>query len=107
MKNISLLCLRRPAAILAVAILMAGMLPAASPPPYERLAHNNPGLRTDVGVGLWGWPLPMDYNHDGLMDLVVVCSGKPYNGTYVFENSGMTDPETGLPLLKAGVRISA
>lgn len=78
---------------------------AGAPLPFERIAHNNPGLRTDVGVGLWGWPLPMDYNHDGLIDLVVACSGKPYNGVYFFENTGFTDPESGLPLMKAGVRL--
>ena len=70
-----------------------------------RIPYNNPGLRTDVGVGLWGWPLPMDYNHDGLIDLVVVCSGKPYNGVFFYENTGVTDPESGLPLFKAAVRL--
>ena len=54
-----------------------------------RLAHQNPGLLADLGVGLWAWPLPMDYNGDGLMDLVVVCTDKPYNGTWFFENSGV------------------
>lgn len=39
-----------------------------------RLAHNTPGQLADLGVGLWAWPLPMDYNKDGLMDLVVVCT---------------------------------
>ena len=53
-----------------------------------RLAYNNPGALADLGVGLWAWPLPMDYNGDGLMDLVVVCTDKPYNGTWFFENSG-------------------
>src|SRR3954470_21525449 len=73
----------------------------------KRIAYNNPGLRVDVGVALWGWPLPMDFNRDGLLDLVVAGSGKPYNGVYFFENTGVTDPESGLPLMKAGVRISA
>ena len=105
MKTILLQRCRRPLAALAVALFLAGTLSAASPAPFERLPYNNPGLRTDVAVGLWGWPLPMDYNHDGLIDLVVVCSGKPYNGVYFFENTGVTDPESGLPLLKAGVRL--
>src|SRR5258708_16496 len=70
-----------------------------------RIPYNNPGLRTDIGVGLWGWPLPMDYNHDGLIDMIVVCSGRPYNGVYFYENTGVTDPESGLPLFKAGVRL--
>lgn len=63
-----------------------------------RLAHNNPGLITDLGVGLWAWPLPMDYNQDGLIDLVVVCTGKPTNGIHVFLNTGRVDPQTKLPL---------
>lgn len=63
-----------------------------------RLAYNNPGLVTDVGVGLWAWPLPMDYNQDGLMDLVVVCTGKPTNGIHVFLNTGKVDTVTKLPL---------
>ncbi len=71
----------------------------------QRIKHNNPGLVVDVGVGLWAWPLPMDYNNDGLMDLVVASSGKPYNGVYFFENTGVIDPESGLPLMKRGVRL--
>ncbi len=70
-----------------------------------RLAHNNPGTLVDLGVGLWAWPLPMDYNGDGLMDLVVVCTDKPYNGTWFFENSGQTDPQTKLPVFKPAVLV--
>jgi hypothetical protein len=93
-----------------VSALSAAQLPPATIAPGfsavpKRIPFNNPGLRTDVGVGLWGWPLPMDFNGDGLVDLVVVCSGKPYNGTYVYLNSGITDPESNLPLLKPAQRI--
>ncbi len=91
---------------LITCLIAAGSLSAASSPPLlERIKYNNPGLRTDVGVGLWGWPLPMDHNGDGLIDLVMASPGKPYNGVYVFENTGVVDPESGLPLLKAGVRL--
>jgi hypothetical protein len=92
------------AASAAVPPAPATIAPGFSVEP-QRIAYNNPGLRADVGVALWGWPLPMDFNHDGLIDLVVAGSGKPYNGTYFFENTGITDPESGLPLLKAGVRL--
>lgn len=88
-----------------ITALWAAVMLSGATPPFERIAYHNPGLRTDVGVGLWGWPLPMDYNHDGLIDLVVAGSGKPYNGVYFFENTGVTDPESGLPLMKAGVRL--
>ena len=27
-----------------------------------RVSYNNPGLLTELGVGLWAWPLPMDWN---------------------------------------------
>lgn len=70
-----------------------------------KLAHNNPGLIVDVGVGLWSWPMPMDFNHDGLMDLIVVCTGLPSNGVYFFENSGQVDTATNLPIMKAAVRL--
>ncbi len=54
----------------------------------ERIRYNNPGLTVDLGVGLWAWPLPMDYDGDGDLDLVVSSGGKPYEGTYFFENPG-------------------
>ncbi len=78
---------------------------AAEPDVLPRLAHNNPGTLADLGVGLWAWPLPMDYNADGLMDLVVVCTDKPYNGTWYFENSGQVDAQLKLPIFKPAVLI--
>jgi len=73
-------------------LLAAGLSPAtgrsAESPAMTRLAYNNPGLLVDLGVGLWAWPLPMDFNGDGLMDLVVACTDKPSNGIYVFINTG-------------------
>jgi hypothetical protein len=70
-----------------------------------RLPHNNPGALPDLGVGLWAWPLPMDYNQDGLMDLVVVCTDKPHNGTWYFENTGEVDMQLKLPVFKPAVLI--
>ena len=55
--------------------------------------HNNPGLEVDLGVGLWGIPIPTDYDHDGRMDLLVSCPDKPYKGLYYFQNVGTSsDP---------------
>jgi hypothetical protein len=89
-----------------LALVLAPFLRAAEPAAVlPRLAHNDPGLLVDLGVGLWAWPLPMDYNGDGLMDLVVVCTDKPYNGTWFFENSGQVDPQTKLPVFKPAVLI--
>jgi hypothetical protein len=87
----------------AMALSLAASSFAAEQLP--RLAYNNPGTLVDLGVGLWAWPLPMDYNGDGLMDLVVVCTDKPYNGTWFFENSGQTDPQTKLPVFKPAVLV--
>src|SRR6188768_3249833 len=70
-----------------------------------KLSYQNPGLVVDVGVGLWASPMPMDFNHDGLMDLIVVCTGLPSNGAYFFENSGQIDSTTNLPIMRAPVRL--
>ncbi len=71
----------------------------------QQVKFNHPGLVTDLGVGLWAWPLPMDWNEDGLMDLVVACTDTPSNGVYVFLNTGRYDPVTGLPLMSPGQNI--
>lgn len=39
------------------------------------------------------------------MDLVVVCTGTPSKGTWLFENSGQIDPQTKLPIFNPGVLI--
>jgi hypothetical protein len=72
------------------------------------LKYNHPGLAVDLGVGLWAFPLPMDYDRDGDPDLVVSCPDKPSNGTYFFENPGSSASSAGqskLPVFKPGVRI--
>jgi hypothetical protein len=97
---------RVTAAVILCAALGLGSRAQGQPPPtsagdLERLRYNHPGLVLDLGVGLWASPLPMDYDRDGDLDLVVVCSDKPYNGTYVFENPGGGP----LPVFKPGRRI--
>lgn len=71
----------------------------------QRLKYNNPGLVVDVGVGLWGWPLPMDYNHDGLIDLVLSSTDNINPGIYYFENTGQVDPQDKLPIFAAARQI--
>lgn len=88
-----------------IALAASAVLAAPVPGTMQRLSYNNPDLLVDLGVGLWAWPLPIDYNRDGRMDLVVVCTDKPYNGTWFFENSGRLDPETRLPVFKPAVNI--
>jgi hypothetical protein len=78
-----------------------GGLPAR----LARLAHHNPGLIVDAGVGLWGWPFPCDRNGDGRPDLIMVSAGAPDRGAYYFENTGTRDPATGAEVFKAPVRL--
>lgn len=54
----------------------------------QRVKYNNPGLSVDLAVGLWAFPLPIEYCGHGQLDLVVACPDTPYNGMYVFENPG-------------------
>jgi len=97
--------LASPTSALADPLDPASVTPAMRSHRPRRLKYHNPDLLVDLGVGLWGWPLPMDTNGDGLMDLVVVGSGTPYNGTYVFENTGLVDPDNHLPVFKAARRL--
>jgi len=70
----------------------------------QPLRHNNPGLEVDLGVGLWAYPLPMDYDDDGDLDLLVACPDKPSNGVYYFENPS-DDPGNAMPVFKPAVRL--
>ncbi len=110
----------RTAVFAAGALLLQPMMPAAaqtsqrpatnaalqSPPRsderVEPLRHNNPGLAVDLGVGLWGIPLPYDYDGDGLKDLLVSCPDRPYKGLYFFKNIGTAKK----PFFAPAVRIS-
>lgn len=69
----------------------------------QPLKYNDPDLVVDLGVGLWSWPMPVDYNNDGLIDLLVACPDKPSNGVWYFENTGFPDAKQ--PIFKAGVRL--
>ncbi|MAU72327.1 MAG: hypothetical protein CML04_09540 [Pseudozobellia sp.] len=94
------LTLTRPLTLLSICLILlylAKTRPSKemeSPSPkFERLLYNNPGLEVDLGVGLWANPLPMDYDNDGDMDLLVSCNDVPFNGLFFFENkSGSAFP---------------
>jgi len=58
---------------------------ADNAPKLKRMRFNNPGLVVDLGVGLWGNPLPMDADGDGELELYVASMGKPDRGIYAFK----------------------
>jgi len=69
---------------------------------FDIVQYNHPGLKADLGVGLWAWPVPLDYDQDGDFDLIVSCPDMPHNGTFFFEN---IVGNVAQPLFKPGVRI--
>ena len=71
-------------------------MPAAIP-----LTYGQDALGVDLGVGLWGIPLPVDYDADGRNDLLVSCPDTPYKGIYFFRNIG-TDSA---PLFDRAVKV--
>ena len=71
----------------------------------EPLHYNNPGLTVDLSVGLWAEPLPMDFDGDGNLDLLVNSSDKPYNGLYFFRNPSGDTAKNPFPIFQPGRRI--
>jgi hypothetical protein len=86
-------------------LLLPGVSGAFAAEGLQRIKYNHPGLVVDLGVGLWAWPVPWDVDGDGDHDLIVVCPDKPYNGTYLFENT--SGPREKLPIFKAAKRLGA
>ncbi len=79
-------------------------LPLSEGSKFVRIPYNHPGLAVDLGVGLWGSPMPVDFDGDGDHDLLCASADKPYNGIYFFENvQGNVD----WPVFKAAVRLDA
>jgi len=70
-----------------------------------RISYNNQGTPVDLAVGLWANPLPMDYDEDGDLDLIVSCTDVPYAGTYFFENTSGT--QNGQTVFETPERIGA
>ena len=56
-------------------------------PEAVAIKYNN-DITTDLGVGLWGIPIPVDFDSDGVNDLLVSCPDRPYKGIYYFRNIG-------------------
>ncbi len=89
---------------IALTLLLAGAVcsNAQEPAKCRIVPFNNPDLVVDLGVGLWGIPVPTDYDGDGVTDLLVSCPDKPYRGLYYFRNIGTARK----PLFDKAKRIS-
>ncbi|MBR1589080.1 MAG: VCBS repeat-containing protein [Kiritimatiellae bacterium] len=71
--------------LVAVSAVMAAGA-AVTPRPMCRLEYNRAGT-CDLKVGLWAFPWAMDYNGDGVRDVVVGCPDTPFRGYFVFEGT--------------------
>lgn len=76
---------------------------AASLPEAKVIPYNNEGLVVDLGVGLWAFPVPYDYDQDGLVDLFVNCPDRPMRGLFYFRNIGTLEN----PLFDKAVKLSS
>lgn len=73
--------------------------------PVTRLKYHNSKAKPYLKVGLWAWPMPMDWDRDGLADLVVSCPCVPSEGVYFFRNLGATPG--GDPVFDKPVKVSS
>lgn len=55
---------------------------------FEIVKYNNPDLIVDMEVGLWPIPIPVDYDGDGLTDILVSCTSYPTKGLFYYKNIG-------------------
>ncbi len=90
------------ARILCTTVVSTVCLLSSAQPVAEILRYDS-DVEDNLAVGLWNCPLPMDYDGDGVRDLVVSCPDKPYRGLYFFRNIG-SDAE---PFFDTAVIISS
>jgi hypothetical protein len=87
------------------AVACCAWLSASATDDLERIKFNHPGLTVDLAVGLWAFPLPMDFDGDGSLDLVISAPDKPYNGLYFFKNAAGDTAKHPFPIFKPAQRI--
>lgn len=68
--------------------LLCTLLAGAQTTDEIRIKYNNPDFVVDLGTGLWGTPIPVDYDNDGLIDIIMSCPDTPYKGLYLYKNIG-------------------
>ncbi|WP_319501484.1 VCBS repeat-containing protein [uncultured Draconibacterium sp.] len=67
-----------------------------------RVKYNNPDLIVNLGTGLWGTPIPVDYDEDGLIDIIMSCPDTPYKGLYYYKNIGTVED----PLFDVSIKLA-
>ncbi len=79
-----------PARVAFISLAVSLYVSAASEQyPFELVRFNNPDINVDINAGLSVMPLPLDWNNDGQMDLLLAASTGPEGkGTYYYENLG-------------------
>ena len=78
----------RKAILIICGLLIASALFAQPKMPAAQILPQGNDVTVPLGVGLWGIPLPVDYDSDGINDLMVACPDTPYKGIYYFHNIG-------------------
>lgn len=86
-------------------LITASIISYAQTPnePLIRLEYKDSSSTKDLAVGLWANPLPMDYDEDGDLDLIISCTDVPFNGTFLFKNN--SEVENGIPVFDAPIKL--
>ncbi len=86
-------------------LITASIISYAQTPdePLMRLEYKDTSSTKDLAVGLWANPLPMDYDQDGDLDMVISCTDVPFNGTFLFKNNSVV--ENGIPVFDAPIKL--
>lgn len=50
----------------------------------DMLEYGRKDVVADLGVGMWSTAMPIDWNGDGLLDLLYSCTDRPQNGMYLY-----------------------
>ena len=93
------------AVLLLVGRVFAAPAPTAASAEPVRLKYNRLGATSFLKTGLWSNPVVVDFDGDGDLDIVSVCSDTPSHGAYFFENPTPRGKKDAFPLFKAPVKI--